>query len=181
MCLKWTRARKDVPEDKPVITDKRGRVKRKRYVNYVTELMDGLEDSTTDTDIISHYLSAACAGRFALSQESSHNQLSETERGYRTRLKWDACEIRDQRFTNYKSKKKNVFTHLNYIEISTLFKGMLWHAVTWHSRPDISHMHAYLSQYKVSYKQKGFYPNKLKRNFNRNDAYNVKCNVFNFA
>ncbi len=100
-----------MPEDKPVITDKRGGGVKEWYLNYVTQLRDDLDDSTVDTNIISHYLGAVCARRFASSRESSHTQLSERERERdtekRNRMRWDASETRD---------KKAESTHLYKLE-----------------------------------------------------------------
>lgn len=68
-----------MPEDKAVIADKRGGGVKERYLNYVTQLRDDLEDSTVDTNIISHYLRAVCARRLAVSRESSHPAFSDRE------------------------------------------------------------------------------------------------------
>lgn len=82
-------------------------------MNYVTQLRDDLDDSTVDTNIISHYLRAVCARRFASSRESSHTQLSERERERKGREK----EQNEVRCLGDEGQKGCNSTHLHKPEI----------------------------------------------------------------
>lgn len=119
-----------------VITDKRGGGVKEWYLNYVTQLRDDLDDSTVDTNIISHYLRAVCARRFASSRESSHTRLSEREREReretekRSRMRWDVRETRDKKAESTHLYKREIYersmcAHLDYCGRLTLFTGLL--------------------------------------------------------
>lgn len=104
-----------MPEDKAAITDKRGGGGeqkesggrgggKRRYLNYVTRLRDDLDDSAVDTNIISHYLGAVCARRFASSHESSHTVLS--QRGGDTHTHKLSLSVSFSHTCTHTSKKK---------------------------------------------------------------------------